>query len=104
MWSMRGAAVLLLVGLLAGLVSGLAWAGFQQEEPEARRGEPVNICHAMGNGKYVSNSPDADSILSGEGHGGHPEDIIPPFEYEPKGDESGHYPVRTGTTRMRRSC
>ena len=61
-------------------------------EPEARRGQSVNICHAAGNGKYVSNSPDVDSIVSGEGHGGHPEDIIPPFDYEPKGDESGHYP------------
>ena len=61
-------------------------------EPEARRGQSVNICHAAGNGKYVSNSPDVDSIISGEGHGGHPEDIIPPFDYEPKGDETGHYP------------
>ena len=92
MKSMRGAAVLLLVGLLAGMAAGITWAGLGQEQPEARRGQSVNICHAAGNGKYVSNSPDVDSIVSGQGHGGHPEDIIPPFDYEPKGDESGHYP------------
>ena len=87
----------MLVGLLAGLVSGLAWAGLDQDEPEARRGQSVNICHSAGNGKYVSNSPDVDSILSGEGHGGHPEDIIPPFEYEPQGDESGSHPGQNWT-------
>ena len=89
---MRGAAVLTLVAVVAGLAAGLAWAGLGQQEPEARRGQSVNICHAAGNGKYVSNSPDADSIVGGQGHGGHPEDIIPPFDYEPKGGESGHYP------------
>ena len=100
---MRGAAVLLLVGLLAGAAAGLAWAGLGQEEPEARRGQSVNICHAAGNGKYVSNSPDVDSIISGEGHGGHPEDIISPFDYEPKGDETGHYPGQNWNEEGRRS-
>src|SRR6188768_2123892 len=91
---MRGAAVLVLVGLLgATMASGFAWAGLeaaQQNDPSEHK---VNICHATGNGKYTSNSEDIDSIVKGEGHGGHPEDIIPSFDYE-KGNESGHYPGR----------
>ena len=79
---MSRAAALVLTGFVAVLATAaLAWsaAAALQQEPEVRRGQSVTICHATGNGKYVQNSPDVDSIVSGEGHGGHPEDIIPPF-------------------------
>ena len=66
--------------------------GRQGQEPEARRGQSVTICHASGNGKYVQNSPDVDSIVSGQGHGGHPEDIVRRPRAEPKPGESGSYP------------
>ena len=93
---MSRAVIIALTGLLAAIAAtALAWsaaAALQQEEPEVRRGQSVTICHATGNGKYVQNSPDVDSIVSGQGHGGHSEDIIPPFTYDPKGDESGSYP------------
>ena len=94
---MSRAAIVTVTGLVAAIAAtGLAWsaaAALQQDEPEVRRGQSVTICHANGNGNYVQNSPDADSIVSGEGHGGHPEDIIPPFDYPPSGqDEGGHYP------------
>ena len=98
---MRGAAVLALVGRArrrAGRRSSPG-PGSGRRGRRLGAGESVNICHAAGNGKFVSNSPDADSIVSGEGHGGHPEDIIPPFEYEPKGDESGHYPGQNWNAR-----
>ena len=92
---MSRAVILAVTGLVAAIAAtALAWsaaAAWQQEEPEVRRGQSVTICHATGNGKYVQNSPDVDSIVSGQGHGGHPEDIIPPFTYDPKGDETGTY-------------
>jgi uncharacterized repeat protein (TIGR01451 family) len=95
----RRAVVLALVGIavVASIAAGLALAARsagtrQAQEPEARRGQSVTICHASGNGKYVQNSPDVDSIVNGQGHGGHPDDIIPPFEYEAKPGESGSYP------------
>ncbi len=97
-----------MTGLVAAIAAtALAWsaaAALQQEEPEVRRGQSVTICHATGNGKYVQNSPDVDSIVSGQGHGGHPEDIIPPFDYHLEaGTRPATIPARTGTTRGRRS-
>ena len=73
---MSRAAVLVLTGFIAVFATAaLAWsaAAALQQEPEVRRGEPVTICHATGNGKYVLQSPDADSIVSEHGHGSHPE-------------------------------
>ena len=93
---MSRAAALALTGFIAVLaMAALAWSAGAalQQEPEVRRGQQVTICHATGNGKYVQNSPDVDSIVSDQGHGGHPEDIIPPFDYEPSGqDPGGSYP------------
>ena len=93
---MSRAAALVLTGFIAVVATAaLAWsaAAALQQEPEVRRGEPVTICHATGNGKYVLQSPDADSIVSEHGHGSHPDDIIPPFDYPPSGqDPGGSYP------------
>ena len=93
---MSRAVIVTVTGLVAAIAAtALAWsaaAALKQEEPEVRRGQSVTICHATGNGKYVQNSPDVDSIVSGQGHGGHPEDIVPPFDYPPSGqDPGGHY-------------
>ena len=92
---MSRAAILAVTGLVAAIAAtALAWSATAalQQEPDARRGQSVRICHATGNGKYVENSPDVDSIVSGQGHGGHPEDIIPSFDYPPSGqDPGGHY-------------
>ena len=64
-------AVLVLSGILVAVTTAaLAWsaaAALQQAEPEVRRGQSVTICHAKGNGDYVQNSPDADSIVSDTG-------------------------------------
>jgi len=90
---MRNAVLLVLAGLVAAAVAaGLGWATLAAPQQEVRRGQEITICHATGNGKYVQYSPDVDSIVSGQGHGEHPEDIIPPFTYEPKEGESGSYP------------
>ena len=93
---MSRAAVLVLTGFIAVFATAaLAWsaAAALQQEPEVRLGQEVTICHETGNGKWVLQSPDADSIVSENGHGGHPGDIIPPFDYPPSGqDPGGHYP------------
>ena len=105
---MSRAVVLVLTGLLAAIAAtALAWsaAAALQQEPEVRRGEPVTICHETGNGKWVLQSPDADSIVSEHGHGSHPGDIIPPFDYPPSGqDEGGSYPGQNYGEQGRRSC
>ena len=104
---MSRAAVLVLTGFIAVFATAaLAWsaAAALQQEPEVRLGQEVTICHATGNGKYVLQSPDADSIVSEHGHGSHPDDIIPPFDYPPSGqDPGGHYPGQHWRSRGRRS-
>ena len=53
---MSRAVVRALAGLLVVFAAAaLAWSAYaaQQQEPEVRRGQSVNICHATGNGKYV---------------------------------------------------
>jgi uncharacterized repeat protein (TIGR01451 family) len=42
----------------------------------------IHVCHAEGNGAYHLVDPDIDSVVHGHGHGGHPSDIIPPFNYD----------------------
>ena len=63
---MRGAAVLVLVGLLgATMASGFAWAGLeaaQQNDPSEHK---VNICHATGNGNGRRTLADFTGSLGG---------------------------------------
>ena len=52
----------------------------------------VTICHS-GNGKnYEQITVDDDSIVNNGGHGGHPDDIIPPFDYIDEDGDPAHYP------------
>jgi hypothetical protein len=67
-----GVLVLICVGSL-GLGAAFVLAGSEQHNG-------ITICHATGTpGHFVVDHPDADSILAEHGHGGHANDIIPPF-------------------------
>src|SRR5262245_24945371 len=50
-------------------------------EQELRGAQKVTICHATGSASnpFVQNQPNVSPDL--QGHTGHPNDIIPPFEY-----------------------
>jgi uncharacterized repeat protein (TIGR01451 family) len=80
----------------AGLAAsaGLAAAALHQgpDIPIVRDPTKVTICHATASetNPYVQEQVDDDSIVK-EGHGDHPDDIIPPFSYEEDG-ETQHYP------------
>ncbi len=56
-------------------------------EQSLRGAEKVTICHATGDASdpYVEQRPNANGTVNG--HDGHANDIIPPFEYE-----GGQYP------------
>ncbi len=79
-----------------GLVSsaGLAAAALNQDPdvPLVRGATKVTICHATSsdNNPYVQLNVDDDSIVK-QGHGDHPDDIIPPFDYVEDG-VTKHYP------------
>ena len=79
-----------------GLVSsaGLAAAALTQDPdvPLVRGTTKVTICHATSsdNNPYVQLNVDDDSIVK-QGHGDHPDDIIPPFDYVEDG-VTKHYP------------
>ena len=88
---------MLAVGLAAGgLVSsaGLAAAALTQDPdvPLVRGATKVTICHATSSEQnpYVQIQVDDDSIVR-EGHGEHPGDIIPPFNYV-EDDVTKEYP------------
>src|SRR5688572_27821318 len=85
--------------VLAVTAAGLALASKQRATQELRRGQEVPICHAthLKDHPYVSLLPDVDGVLTG--HDAHDDDIIPPFEYEPKpgSGESGSYPGKNWT-------
>ena len=90
----RTLAVAVAVG---GLVSsaGLAAAALTQDPdvPLVRGATKVTICHATSSEKnpYVQLQVDDDSIVK-EGHGEHPDDIIPPFDYVEDGVTSSTTP------------
>jgi hypothetical protein len=64
-----------------GLGAAYVMAGLEQNGTPATGG--IGICHADSSQKnpFVSESPDASSIVGGSGHASHPDDIIPPFYY-----------------------
>jgi uncharacterized repeat protein (TIGR01451 family) len=80
-----------------GLVSsaGLAAAAMTQgpDVPLVQGATKVTLCHATPSEKnpYVQIQVDDDSVVKENGHGGHPDDIIPPFEYVEDG-VTKHYP------------
>ena len=91
---MKRTAVVVLVVLLAATAAWLALAANAQDPPPSlRKGQSITICHATGNGGFTQNSVDRASILNGQGHGGHENDIIPPFIVEdPDPGEPASYP------------
>lgn len=57
----------------------------------------VEICHQLGNGGYVPNSPNISASGQVNGHGGHEDDIIPPFHYLDNDDVLQSYPGQNWT-------
>jgi uncharacterized repeat protein (TIGR01451 family) len=86
---------LVLAGAALVALAGVAAAALTQEPgvPLVRGATKVTICHATSSEKnpYVQNSVDDDSIVKPGGHGDHPNDIIPPFDYV-EGGVTKHYP------------
>jgi hypothetical protein len=78
--------------LTLALAVGSADAAKQRSRVVVRSKQKVVVCHATGNGGYVSVNVAVDNIITGQGHGSHPNDIIPPFEYELSNGETGSYP------------
>jgi uncharacterized repeat protein (TIGR01451 family) len=62
------------------LLGGAAFADAAVRRP-VRSQQHVVICHALGNGGWVRLYPAVDDVVNVPGHGGHPGDIIPPFDY-----------------------
>jgi Domain of unknown function DUF11 len=58
--------------------------------PRVRSDQRVVICHGTGNGKWVRLAPSVDGVLNG--HAGHPDDIIPPFDYTLANGTTGSFP------------
>lgn len=56
-------------------------------------GKKIGICHALGNGGFISISPNANGDVSGHAGMSHQggRDIIPPFDYNDHG-VTGHFP------------
>lgn len=81
----------------AGLAAcaGIASAALTQGPgvPLVRGATKVTICHATASDSnpYVQLQVDDDSIVK-EGHGDHPDDIIPPFDYVDDKGKPQHYP------------
>src|SRR4051812_48130691 len=69
----------------------------------------VTLCHATRSDKnpYVQISVDDDAIVKG-GHGDHPDDIIPPFDYVDERGVAQHYPGKnwdaTGQAIWKNGC
>ncbi len=80
-----------------GLGSAYVLAGPKGNGTPATGG--IEICHATASEKnpFVDESPDASSIVGNNGHGGHPDDIIPPFYYIENGTQY-FYPGMNMTT------
>ena len=78
------------------LCAGVATAGLQRAPgiPRVRAADKITICHATGSqgNPFVELQVDDDSIFKENGHGSHPNDIIPPFDYVDEHGNPGHYP------------
>jgi uncharacterized repeat protein (TIGR01451 family) len=84
----------------AGLVAcaGVATAAIVTQHgapgvPLVKGNQKITICHATSSDKnpYNQLSVDVDSIVK-HGHGDHPNDIIPPFDYVDGSGHTQHYP------------
>jgi hypothetical protein len=69
-----GAALAVFAGLAAAAV------GHDSATPTLTAQDEVVVCHSNGPGSWVQQSPSVDGVLSG--HAEHPNDIIPPFDYQ----------------------
>lgn len=87
--------LVVLVGVLP--LAAVPHAGAAPSEPsqEVLPGTAsVVICHAAGN-SFTRNEVNVSSIVNREGHGGHANDIVPPFHYRLSPTEGvRHYPGR----------
>jgi uncharacterized repeat protein (TIGR01451 family) len=92
--SKRWVALALVVAALAAL-AGVAAAALTQGPgiPLVRGATKVTICHATSSDSnpYNQIQVDDDSIVK-KGHGDHPDDIIPPFDYVDDSGHQQHYP------------
>ena len=90
--SARALRHLRLPAILIAFVAGSAVAAAAVlQDPVAESGrDKVRLCHATGNGQWVSIEVAAEAVTQ-SGHDGHDEDIIPSFTYE-KGTDVVNYP------------
>jgi hypothetical protein len=76
----RGARLaLLLAAVGVGAEAATAAVHHGSQEPIV---DKQKICHYEGNGSWVEIEPSVNAIIGENGHAGHPDDIIPPFNYE----------------------
>ncbi|PII98191.1 hypothetical protein BMH30_15665, partial [Leucobacter sp. OLES1] len=68
-------------------------AAAQVDNGSDNPGKKIGICHALGNGGFISISPNANGDVSGHAGMSHQggRDIIPPFDYNDHG-VTGHFP------------
>jgi uncharacterized repeat protein (TIGR01451 family) len=71
---------------------GVAAAALHKRPALLVRDEKVTICHATSSehNPYVQEQVDHEAVVKPEGHAHHPEDIIPPFDYDDHG-ETKHF-------------
>lgn len=87
---------LLLLGLLTLVSAAIADAAPREpREPEVLPGTAsVVLCHAAGN-SFTRVEANISSIVNNEGHGGHVNNVIPPFSYRlSPAEDARHYPGR----------
>jgi hypothetical protein len=89
---LRKGAVALVALLSLAFAVGFADAAKHRGRFILRSPEKVVVCHATGNGGFVSVNVAVDNIITGQGHGSHPNDIIPPFDYRLSNGQTGSYP------------
>ena len=81
------------------LIAALAVAASCSEggQQSSRDADKVTICHATSSSgnPFTQNSVDKDGTVSG--HDGHPNDIIPPFDYLDNNGASQQYPGKNWT-------
>jgi hypothetical protein len=78
------AARLALLLAVVGVSTGVAAAAVRHDSGGAilKASDKVVICHANGYGSWVRLDTPVSQIFGDNGHAQHPDDIIPPFEYE----------------------
>ena len=86
---MKKSVALALAGVLLVVAASLATALAFSATTVSLASDKVTICHSTGNGGWEQIEPNVNGVLNG--HDGHPNDIIPPFDYEDKG-KTQHYP------------